>query len=468
MSLSRLYGILLILTVGGWLLVSVTATTLLPKTATTSLPPPTDHPSSPSDLGSNSSPTLSAANVFGLFMTLQLCQLTQPFGSLLFRSSGWVWRCSPLASFVEGCIIITHLFFTRDAADGSTGDFHVAGRGFRLRAKALLLMRSHPEEIGSRNPLPLKQPFVTMVRWLDWGSLTEFSGDRRRTRYAVQDQSHDIEIWEPNPLDNTSSAHKEWRIALFTTLSMVLVFLKICAIRGVPCFTIAALGLIFGWAMVQILILLLHWHPFTITEEARSVELATKLRKSLREDDFLWQICFVVLHLPVYGYGWWRLPTVSPLNFEDGVAVSILRIIAAFLYFSFGSFFGAFHALAFLLTLPCLFTSIQHRDYGEILCSLWVGISGVGCSFLLEFFIYNNATIDLEWPFLSPYIDISRGIFFITMLRATIEGLLESIYTGSFDPPIHNFVVTAFWFVNYLSQYDSTGTSKPDWLEWLG
>jgi hypothetical protein len=60
-----------------------------------------------------SSQELSRANLFGIFVTLQLCQLTQPYGSHLFpRSSGILWRVNPIASFVEVLIIAHYLLKT--------------------------------------------------------------------------------------------------------------------------------------------------------------------------------------------------------------------------------------------------------------------------------------------------------------------------------------------------------------------
>jgi hypothetical protein len=59
---------------------------------------------------SSSSQPFSRANVFSMFVTLQLCQLTQPYGSLLFQgASGFLWRCNPISSFVESCIIAVEL-----------------------------------------------------------------------------------------------------------------------------------------------------------------------------------------------------------------------------------------------------------------------------------------------------------------------------------------------------------------------
>ena len=56
----------------------------------------------PLSFDTSSQQTFSKANIFGIFLTLQLCQLTQPYGSLLFRvTGGCLWRCNPIASFAE-------------------------------------------------------------------------------------------------------------------------------------------------------------------------------------------------------------------------------------------------------------------------------------------------------------------------------------------------------------------------------
>ena len=49
-------------------------------------------------------------NLIGMFLTPQLCQLTQPYGSLLFRGvGGFFWRCNPIASLTEAIIIFWYL-----------------------------------------------------------------------------------------------------------------------------------------------------------------------------------------------------------------------------------------------------------------------------------------------------------------------------------------------------------------------
>jgi len=49
-------------------------------------------------------------NVIGMFLTLQLYQMTQPHSSLLFHGvGGGLWRCNPIASLTEALIILRYL-----------------------------------------------------------------------------------------------------------------------------------------------------------------------------------------------------------------------------------------------------------------------------------------------------------------------------------------------------------------------
>jgi hypothetical protein len=106
---------------------------------------------------SNASQQFSRANLFGIFLTLQLCQFTQPYGSLLFRGrGGLVWRCNPIASFTEACIIVWHLVRTAynciREGPGLYRATHRALQWKRLRetiretASGLLLLRGHMKD----------------------------------------------------------------------------------------------------------------------------------------------------------------------------------------------------------------------------------------------------------------------------------------------------------------------------------
>lgn len=101
--------------------------------------------------------------------------------------------------------------------------------------------------------------------------------------------------------DNTSSAHKEWRIARFTTVAVVVASVKISVVCGVPWFTVATWGLIFGWFAVQSL-LLLHRSDLSNREQEQVVALAESWRDPLSRTNVWYHYLFVVLHLPILGY----------------------------------------------------------------------------------------------------------------------------------------------------------------------
>jgi hypothetical protein len=87
------------------------------------------------------------ANLFGMFVTLQLCQLTQPYGSLLFRgSSGFFWRVNPIASFVEALIIAYYLLKTIWQAWREELEMPHWGKKLKTTASALLLLRGALED----------------------------------------------------------------------------------------------------------------------------------------------------------------------------------------------------------------------------------------------------------------------------------------------------------------------------------
>ncbi|KAM7210741.1 hypothetical protein V8F06_013870 [Rhypophila decipiens] len=80
------------------------------------------------------------ANLVGVFITLILCLLTQPSGSLYFRGhGGFFWRINPIASFVEASIIFWYLgLAVWEVAVKRKDEFK---RRRTWRAKAALVLR---------------------------------------------------------------------------------------------------------------------------------------------------------------------------------------------------------------------------------------------------------------------------------------------------------------------------------------
>jgi len=99
--------------------------------------------------------TFSLANVFGVFLTLSFCLLTQPFGSLLYAKPAGVfgrivfffWRLNPLACLAEAVLILYGLL---DAIWMAIRNLHGApttrvgfGESMHITATAILLLRGH-------------------------------------------------------------------------------------------------------------------------------------------------------------------------------------------------------------------------------------------------------------------------------------------------------------------------------------
>lgn len=398
------------------------------------------------------------ANVFGVFITIQLCQLTQPYGSLLVRVvNGWFWRISPIASFVEGCIIITHLLLSRDEPLRSR-------RGFRVVAAALLLVRGNREDEVEEHErvdlLPASAPQASDAN----SAGAEEAGSGQMASSSENDPS-------PPAFDGTSMAHKEWRISLFTMLSVVFVFIKMCAVRGVPCFTAAMVGLLFGWSTVQSLLLLLNWRDLTHNEETHAKELARKLRKSIRETNAAWQVLFVVLHLPIFGYPAWYLAfqfALPPaLHFANSILSFLYAVfcrlvaVASFTYILATIFIGC------MMLSSCDFERLP-LELGLLLGSpivMWLMFAGL---------VDSNTSSDLidnptyQRIFTHPFRNIIRSFFLLLVFLGQVSFFSIWVYKAPHAASAINFFLTTILFVAYLVRYESTGTIKPDWTEWLG
>jgi hypothetical protein len=127
-----------------------------------------------------------------------------------------------MASFLEGCVIAVLLIFSRDRSWRSS-------QGFNVAAAVLLLLRNSPEKMD------------------DASESTSILPSTPNTGATIQPPHNDDSVHPIHlELDGISDAHKQWRIALFTTISVAVVFVKLCAMKGIPAFTSAMMGLLIG------------------------------------------------------------------------------------------------------------------------------------------------------------------------------------------------------------------------------
>ncbi|KAK0717482.1 hypothetical protein B0T26DRAFT_710020 [Lasiosphaeria miniovina] len=280
----------------------------------------------------------SRANVFGMLLTLQICQLTQPYGSLLFRGlGGFLWRVNPVSSLVEACIVF---WYPSKVAYHSRSQSWVGVlERLQYTAAALLLLRA---TIAGESDGGLMERLLT-GSFLDrdvpdppprpgFGGPDEGSGSstahgqnspsgfvRRRTtepeanmppgahgpesRWTSEDAATEKSRILNQALGSNALARRESRIDLVAGISVLLVMLKLVAIQhGSRMFTTLCLLMIAGWAAIQILLLLLHSRSMDEIDMAIVVRTTRTLNHSLAGAEDNWLYLYMAFHLPFFGY----------------------------------------------------------------------------------------------------------------------------------------------------------------------
>jgi hypothetical protein len=394
--------------------------------------PRSTSPSSLTDLGQQ----FSHANLFGIFLTLQLCQFTQPHGSLLFRGLGGLfWRCNPIASFTEACIILWYLtraaFSSSRQGPGLQHALHRAKVFSNLQATAsgLLLLRSHTkdetssdiverllrrssskhegeslildvtEEEGQQemaqtmsSPDPIDIPSIGMASGQDDDSGTlRTSVFQRRTTGGLEANIPPAteQIMTPRLSGQVSErsrmlqtafgsnalAHREWRIDLVTTASVFLIIIKLGAVEKIPIFRLVCSLMITGWLAVQALLTLLHSREMDENGMEASIKSAQELDEQLQKFSTKIQVLYLIFHLPLGFLCVWKLfhnDWVRPGNIFS--ILSILFFVATLIS---GITFGVTLLVNFLVLLAALFLStfnlLKALLHGR--CPTWSDIS---------------------------------------------------------------------------------------------
>jgi hypothetical protein len=522
-----------------------------------------------------SSTEFSRANLFGMFVTLQLCQLTQPYGSLLFRgSSGFFWRVNPIASFVEALIIAYYLLKTIWQAWREELEMTQWGKKLRTTASALLLLRgalededgglmgklmaasffdgaqyaeTRPEidgmissgadtgqEAAETMPAPGQMPGInesyemgpitTQNDSHNPQTVTPQQGVLRRRTSQLESASvrRTNAITGPDPSSEKSRllraafgpnalAHREMRIDIVTAVSVLVIFVKLLAIRSLWVFLTAAYFIVFGWLLVQSLLLIFHFRELSDLDMASSIRTARLLDAALKESSRKYQFLYVALHAPFLGYICYALAFQLELPpwlqwFSRGVEIFFAIAAQCVLYICFfGVIVGV--PLSLLLVLagvvslaitpfarlapgwtPILqgrfetFNSLRLVLYGLLgslgsLLLLWLGLG------LLTY--YSKALIAKDGTYEPLFGNSALGTTLDSGLMASICSVwtiilfcfLLLIFCGVLLPhgagsqnrvSWGNFIITVISFIYYLITYDQQGSSKPAWTEWLG
>jgi hypothetical protein len=132
-------------------------------------------------------------------------------------------------------------------------------------------------------------------------------------------------------------AHREMRIDIVTAVSVLVISIKLLAIRSLWAFLTAAHFIVFGWLLVQSLLLIFHSRELSDLDMASSIRAARLLDAALKESSQKYQFSYVALHAPFLGYIGYALAFQLELPpwlqwFSDGVEI-ILAIPAQIVSF---------------------------------------------------------------------------------------------------------------------------------------
>ncbi|KAI1612634.1 hypothetical protein EDD37DRAFT_607297 [Exophiala viscosa] len=276
--------------------------------------------------GSDNSNEFTRANVIGMFLTLQLCQITQPYGSLLSQSGRFFWRCNPISSFVECLIIFWHLgcVVFRSVKEKRPALL----RSLREAAGGLLLLRGG---LCSDDSAVLMQKLLT-GSFLDKDdqsvphAVSQTTPQHGRGDIAMsqrQDASHStvpaadwtLEANRSHALDPMTEksrilhealgssvlAHKELRIDLLAAFTELAVLIKVVIVNGNRWLVVAGVFLVLDGVAIQALLVLLHWRELDELQMTSTIRMLRILDIELGPQR-RWKFICMFLHLSFFGY----------------------------------------------------------------------------------------------------------------------------------------------------------------------
>jgi hypothetical protein len=479
-------------------------------------------------INTTSSPFL-RANLFGLFLTLQLCQFTQPYGSLLFRQSGGLfWRCNPIASFVEACLITFYLVKAAwKAIWGSivrpeqkrSGLWKKLAADLHSTASALLLLRgaSCHEDDELMDKLLDQEPMLPPSSQTEEPESYEMSSAttsasrnginepqtgvlRRRTTELEANLPPNSQLSSDQParslllrkaLGSNALAHREWRIDLVTAVSVLLVCVKVVAISGAAVFRVAASLLIMGWLSVQLLLIIFHSHETLRPQEISSLEKLDALQSEL-DGPNLWNYLFLALEVPFFGYAGYTLAFRPLYSDPFGIVPSVVEIFIYVVHFMAWLLLPVGTGFSFVCLIALL---LSFQDFRE---KFWLGAFGL----LSPVFLWASAGVlsipvtfkDMTMVVITFPEDsilrtlvthgfantvyylwrVSIVLLVVSMLLGWFQGLFERDKLLPYPvlerhrTVILNGTFTVAASLWYFLLYRPEGTYKPEWIEWLG
>ncbi|KPM37936.1 hypothetical protein AK830_g8615 [Neonectria ditissima] len=425
--------------------------------------------STPAPISSGSN-EFSKANVFSLFAALSFCLLTQPVGSLLYikprgvigRIAFFFWRLNPAACLIEAILVFIVLlgaiydaveaFFSQRPSPVSFAE------RFRITASALLLLRRHSD---------LPERWLLLIEDKESGSASSAKSSRL-------------------------IHHHEWTqrfIDLVAVASFIIVVVKLVTTVIPLHLHLAAACMVAGWVGIQLLVAMACRGESEYVLSETLVEHALKTERRLRKPAV--RIIISIISSAIVGYivfiSIWGTPELSEDLKSWGWAIQGSWVFAIFCQVLTFPFIWGFRMLnqkghQAPDAMPPENSQAERPEpqKPQQAFLVWAAIVAVpvvvlGGSAYLATVVQRHSKACQALPQLKascvPDMIITTFQTWAPFALPTTffsSGLLRNWQWGLVVLLMWNLIVTAVVFAGVLIRYDSQGTYKPTWLDWLG
>jgi len=453
-----------------------------------------------------------AANVFGIFLTLILCLLSQPLGSLLYCAGRpgplrslvlALWRLNPLGCVCEAliiCIAFGRTIWT--TCQNRQASFSEWRTRFRRTAAALLVLRAQTwtkdgflvvprlfwvagvEGYPPDPTMGYRQLFTLLESELQ--ATTQYTSTRTpalpgrpglwpETARARMEKSFNLSRGTDMlpPPDNLSdgfpdlgqllgshASRSEVFIQAVASVGVLAVVVKIAASKLTWSVKLPAYFMLAGWCAVQTLLLLLYGGEPSETEMQKTAHLARDIDRDILSGTYIageWRA------------SWTRMGIIwlIPLPVAVYLAASITKLISS----QDGPTFLRVLVTVFEIglippTILVLFTNI-------VSLILFLGLVTITGLVLL---LFSGSKPETElavvlYTMIRGYL-LFLHLFPLLTLPASMTppGMVWGNKTGKVEAVgvLLHVAMCAVLFLALLHFYDSSETLKPEWLEWLG
>lgn len=434
----------------------------------------------PGTLASENTNLFSTPSVFGLFLTIGICILVQPYGSLLYvqpqsmqgRLVFFFWRLNPVSGLLEivlfAVAFIEGIWQRHMNLPWSTDPDSFCVQ-LRTTALAIQLLRSHgtvPDNFvlfaTSQQHEDRVDVEETPPRHIDNSSVT---GSQTSEREAASSETGTLPFAETDStvrarLDIFSHGRTRAQtiINIISTAGMIVALIKLIAIKMPLQIRLPAAMLITEWTSVQALYLVSHTQgtESELVHDIKIIRRAEEIQRRL-SSNIVW-IFLSMLLVPPFSYlifATFFAPESDLKTLHDWVE----------LFTFWNILFQEFY-------IPCVM--IKTFGVEGSLDLVFPSLLPYMSSLLITVYSFARPHADSARIFLHKYIqpvwNEAYGLWVchmfpgITFMRGKSKhfAFIRSVSL------LLNLLTTAYMFVAVLTMYDEDETYKPSWLDWLG